>query len=169
MTDVLVYWRDYQKNRARGSALRWHSNARIFRELLPGDRLWLVTSGKALKEQAEQAGFLVAVWQIAEVQLNPNDDPTYPAEEYRFRVTASEVESITFEQPLLVDYIVRSPGQDKATSIGRFLQGPRKLTDEKVRLLRAAAGPQMAQQWLTGRRQPRESTDITQAAEGSMK
>lgn len=154
MTDVLVYWRDYRKNTTRGDGLRWHSNARAFGDLLPGDRLWLVTSGKTLGQEAEQAGFLVAVWEIGEVQQNPGDDPAYPADEYQFRVTANEVESITFEQPILVDHILRPEGRDKATGIGRFLQGPRKLSDEKVRLLRAAAGPQMAQQWLTGRRQP---------------
>jgi hypothetical protein len=49
-----------------------------------------------------------------------------------------------------VDHILRPAGRDKAVSIGRFLQGPRKLSDEKVRLMRAAAGPQMAQKWLTG-------------------
>ncbi len=157
MTEVLVYWRDFRKNQGQGDALRWHSNARIFGELMPGDRLWLVTSGEALKHEAAQAGFLVAVWQVAQVRANPNDDPAYPAEDYQYRITATEADSITFEEPVPVDHILRPAGRDKASSIGRFLQGPRKLTDEKVRLLRAAAGPQMAQQWLTGKRQPIES------------
>jgi hypothetical protein len=167
MTDVLVFWRDYRKNTAKRDALRWHSKARILGELLPGDRLWLVTSGQALKHEAEQAGFLVAVWQVAQVQLNPDDDPAYPAEDYQYRVTANEVESITFDMPVPVDHILRPSGRDKANSIGRFLQGPRKLTDEKVRLLRAAAGAQMAQQWLTGKRQPSEAADSEQTPEGS--
>jgi hypothetical protein len=152
MTDVLVYWRDFRKNQVQGDALRWHSNARIFGELRPGDRLWLVTSGQALKDEEAQAGFLVAVWQVAQVQPNPDDDSAYPAKEYQYRIAASEADSITFEEPVPVDHILRPAGRDKASSIGRFLQGPRKLTDEKVRLLRAAAGPQMAQQWLTGGR-----------------
>jgi hypothetical protein len=167
MTDVLVYWRDFRKNQAQGDALRWHSNARIFGELMPGDRLWLVTSGEALKHEAAQAGFLVAVWPVAQVQANPDDDPAYPAEDYQYRITASEADSITFEEPVPVDHILRPAGRDKASSIGRFLQGPRKLTDEKVRLLRAAAGPQMAQQWLTGKRQPTESGDGEKTPEGS--
>jgi hypothetical protein len=98
MTDILVYWRDFRKNTAKGNALRWHSKARVLGELLPGDRLWLVTSGQALKHEAQQAGFLVAVWQVAQVQPNPNGDPAYPAEDYKYRVTASEIESII--QPL---------------------------------------------------------------------
>ncbi len=169
MTDMLVYWRDYQKNSADGDALRWHSNARAFADLHPGDRLWLVTSGKALKHEAEQAGFLVAVWQVDQVEPNPDDDPAYPADEYRYRVTAGDVESITFDEPVPVDHILRPAGGDKATSIGRFLQGPRKLTDEKVRLLRAAAGPQMAQQWLTGKRQPIKLHDREKSVEGTMR
>jgi hypothetical protein len=167
MTDVLVFWRDMRKNTAQQDGLRWHSNARIFGELMPSDRLWLVTSGEALKHEAAQAGFLVAVWQIAQVQANPDDDPAYPAENYQYRITASEADSITFEEPVAVDHILRPEGRDKASSIGRFLQGPRKLTDEKVRRLRAAAGPQMAQQWLTGKRQPTESADSEKTPEGS--
>jgi hypothetical protein len=167
MTEVLVYWRDFRKNTGQGDGLRWHSNARIFGELLPGDRLWLVTSGQALKHEAAQAGFLVAVWQVAQVRPNPDDDPAYPAEDYQYRMTASEADSITFEQPVPVDHILRPAGRDKASSIGRFLQGPRKLSDEIVRLLRTAAGPQMAQQWLTGKRQPAESADSDKSPEGS--
>lgn len=166
---MLVYWRDYRKNTKHGNALRWHSNARAFADLHPGDRVWLVTSGKAIKNEAEQAGFLVAVWQVAQVLPNPNDDPSYPVDDYRYRLIASESESLTFDQPVPVDHILRPASGDKATSIGRFLQGPRKLTDEKVRLLRAAAGPQMAQQWLTGKRQPTELTDREQTIEGSTK
>ncbi len=167
MTDVLVFWRDFRKNTAHAEALRWHSNARVFSALLPGDRLWLVTSGQALGHEAKQAGFLVAVWQVAHVQPNANDDPAYPADDYQYRVTANEVESIIFDKPVLVDHILRPSGRDKASSIGRYLQGPRKLTDEKVRLLRAAAGPQMAQQWLTGKRQPTKSADSKYTPERS--
>ena len=101
------------------------------------------------------------------MQLNPDDDPAYPAEDYQYRVTANEVESITFDMPVPVDHILRPSGRDKANSIGRFLQGPRKLTDEKVRLLRAAAGAQMAQQWLTGKRQHTEAAESQKTPEGS--
>lgn len=162
MTDVLIYWRDFRKNMTAAEGFRWHSNARVFVDILPGDRLWLVTSGKSIGQEAEQAGFLVGVWQVAEVQANPNDDPAYPADDYRYRVTTNEAESVIFEEPVPVDHIVRPSGRDKATSIGRFLQGPRKLPDEKVRSLRAAAGPQMAHQWLTGKRQPSKTNDTSE-------
>lgn len=154
--DVLIYWRDYQQNWIRRFAgeqgFYWHSNARLIGRLEPGDRIWLVTSGKCLREEAAQAGFLVAVWQVRNAIENPGDDPAYPAEEYRYRVIADDIESLFLPEPVFVDHILRPEGRDKAVSIGRFLQGPRKLTDERTRLLRAAAGPQMAQSWLTGNR-----------------
>jgi hypothetical protein len=149
MTDVLIYWRDYRKNTEEPISA-WHSNAKLLGELAPGDRLWFVTSGRNLRHEAEQAGFLVAVWQVREVMENPGDDPEYPKDEYCFRILASESESLTFDEPVSVDHIVRPEGQDRAVSIGRFLQGPRKLKDHAVRLLRAAAGPKMALKWLTG-------------------
>lgn len=155
MTELLIYWRDYRQNWVRQfageRALYWHSNARMFQELIPGDRLWLVTSGKNVGAEAEQAGFLVGVWQVREVMANPGDDPAYPAGQYRYRVIAAPSGSIMFDEPVLVDHILRPPGRDRAVSIGRFLQGPRKLIDDKVRLLRAAAGPQMAVQYLSGK------------------
>lgn len=154
MTNVLIYWRDYRQNWVRQfageQAYYWHSSAKVLGDLGPGDRLWMVTSGKCLRQEAEQAGFLVAVWQVEQVVENPDDDPAYPADEYKHRVVADRVESFNLDEPVLVDHIVRPQGRDKAASIGRFLQGPRKLSDEKVRLLRAAAGGQMAQKWLTG-------------------
>jgi len=170
MTNVLIYWRHYWQNRRRQfageRAWYWHSNARLLGHLMPGDRLWMVTSGKCLRQEVEQAGFLVAVWQVKEVVGNPDDDPAYPAHDYRYRIIADESNSQNFgDTPVLVDHIVRPPGRDKAVSIGRFLQGPRKLSDEKVRLLRAAAGPQMAQQWLTGKQQPTESGPTTEQSE----
>jgi hypothetical protein len=149
MADVLVYWRDYRKN-AEGPITAWHSNAQLLGELLPGDRLWFVTSGKNLRQDGEQAGFLVAVWQVQEAKENPGEDPAYPRDDYRYRIVGNEAESMTFEEPILVDHILRPEGRDKAVSIGRFLQGPRKLKDQTVRLLRAAAGPKMALKWLTG-------------------
>lgn len=151
MTDVLIYWRDYRKN-AEGQITAWHSNAKLLGELLPGDRLWFVTSGKNLRQEAEQAGFLVAVWQVREVTENPGDDPAYPKKDYLHRIVASDEGSVVLDEPVLVDHVLRPEGRDKATSIGRFLQGPRKLDDQKVRLLRAAAGPKMALKWLTGNR-----------------
>ncbi len=151
MTEVLIYWRDYRKN-AEEPITAWHSNAKLLGDLAPGDRLWFVTSGKNLKQEAEQAGFLVAVWQVQEARENPGDDPAYPRDDYRYRIVANEAESMTFDEPVMVDHILRPEGRDKAAAIGRFLQGPRKLDGQKVRLLLAAAGPKMALKWLTGPR-----------------
>ena len=151
MTDVLIYWRDYRKN-AAGQYAGWHSNAHLLSKLLPGDRMWMVTSGKALQHEAEQAGFLVAVWQVAEAVENPGDDPAYPKDRYRYRVVPDEGESITLNDPVPVDHILRPAHSSKAVSIGRYLQGPRKLNESTIRLLRVAAGPDLAIKWLKGNR-----------------
>jgi hypothetical protein len=151
MADVLIYWRDYRKN-AAGPVVGWHSNSQLLSKLLAGDRLWLVTSGKSLGHEAEQAGFLVAVWQVAEAVENPGDDPVYPKDRYRYRIVPNEGESITLNEPVPVDHILRPARGSKAISIGRYLQGPRKLTETTVRLLRAAAGPDLAIKWLKGNR-----------------
>ena len=151
MTDVLVYWRDYQKN-AVGNHAGWHSNSSLLGRLRPGDRLWLVTSGKSLGYEAEQAGFLVTVWQVAEAVENPGDDPDYPREHYRYRIVPNRAESIILNEPVLVDHILRPARGSKTVSIGRYLQGPRKLNESTVRLLRVAAGPDLAIKWLKGNR-----------------
>ena len=152
MSDVLIYWRDYAANWAyqiEGErAFYWHSSAKCIAELQPGDRMWMVTSGKGLREDAEQAAFLVGVWAVREVIGNPNDDPAYPTDDYRKRVVADSSASVMLTDPVPVDHILRPAGRDRATSIGRFLQGPRLLSDEKKRLLRAAAGGELAATWL---------------------
>jgi hypothetical protein len=151
MADVLIYWRDYRKN-ATGQYAGWHSNSQLLGRLLLGDRMWMVTSGKALQHEAEQAGFLVAVWQVAEAVENPGDDPAYPKDLYRYRIVPNEGESVTLNEPVAVDHILRPARGSKAVSIGRYLQGPRKLNETTVRLLRAAAGPDLAIKWLKGNR-----------------
>ncbi|MFQ5479622.1 MAG: hypothetical protein ACE5E4_13515, partial [Candidatus Binatia bacterium] len=131
-------------------------------ELQPGDRMWMVTSGKGLGDRRaacstelvgqasglSQAAFLVGVWAVREVIDNPDDDPAYPADDYRKRVVADPSGSVMLSDPVSVDHILRPAGRDRAASIGRFLQGPRVLTDEKKRLLRAAAGGELAATWL---------------------
>jgi hypothetical protein len=154
MTDVLVYWRDYRQNWLRRVAAQrarhWHSSSKVLGALRPGDRLWLVTSGENVGAEARQAGFLVAIWQVKEVLENPGDDPAYPKDEYRYRVVADDAGSVGLDDPVAVDHVLRPQGRDRGASIGRFLQGPRALGGEKVRLLRAAAGPELALKWLTG-------------------
>jgi hypothetical protein len=40
---------------------------------------------------------------------------------------------MTSEEPVPVDHILRPHGRDKAVSIGRFLQAPRKLDEQHFR------------------------------------
>ncbi len=69
MTDVMVYWKDYRPNAATNAnePLHWHSNSAALGDLIAGDRLWVVTSGKSLNHEQERAGFLVAVWVVERV------------------------------------------------------------------------------------------------------
>lgn len=93
---------------------------------------------------------------------NPGDDPAYPKDDYRFRAIGDPEDSVVFNEPILVDHILRPKGRDKALSVGRFLQGPRRLADETLRLLRAAAGPDLALRWLQGK--PIKDSSDTQTA-----
>ena len=154
MTDVLVYRKAYQPETARGACLHWHSNHRVFGDLLPGDRLWVVTSGKSLGRDDDNAGYLVAVWPVAHIMQNPGDHPAYPARKFQYRVLVNAVEAMHFDRPVCVDSIIRRDAYDKDVPVGRFLRGPRRLPDEKVRQLRSAAGADMAHKWLTGNKPP---------------
>ncbi|MCK4658896.1 MAG: hypothetical protein KAV82_05180 [Phycisphaerae bacterium] len=64
MSDVLIYWRDYAANRGSspgkasglpddGDVLVWHSSAKCIADLQPGDRMWMVTSGKGLDHRRD--------------------------------------------------------------------------------------------------------------------
>jgi hypothetical protein len=149
MTDVLVYSPDGSTRWMGGHPLRWHSSHRVLGDLVPGDRLWVVTSGKGLGRSDQSAGYLVGVWSVASVIENPGDDPDYPAPQYQHRLVINEAEAIHLDEPICVDHLIRGEGYDPEILIGRFLRGPRRLNGEKVRQLRAAAGADIARKWLT--------------------
>jgi len=69
-------------------------------------------------------------------------------------VLVNEIEAMHFDQPVCVDHLIRRDTYDIDVSVGRFLRGPRRLSDEKVRQLRSAAGADMAHKWLTGNKPP---------------
>jgi hypothetical protein len=128
--DVLAYWTDYSAgSSAEISAtgtLRWHSSARSIETTSPGDRLWIVTSGRRLSEHRKstpQAAFLVGVWNVREVVRNPGDDPAYSARRAKYRVIADASASIMLQPPVFVDHVIRPRGADKGISIGKFLYG----------------------------------------------
>ena len=70
-------------------------------------------------------------------------------ESIEHRVLVNETEAIHLDEPVCVDHVIRGEGYDARIPVGRFLRGPRRLTDEKVRQLRSAAGAEIAQKWLT--------------------
>ena len=148
--DVVVYDKAYRHKAAHSERLCWHSNHRVFTDLMPGDRLWVVTSGGALGREDKSAGYLVAMWPVARVIENPGDEPEYPARKFGHRILVNQPEAICLDQPVCIDHIIRGEGYDTSVSIGRFLRGPRRLSDEKVRQIRSAAGADLAQKWLRG-------------------
>lgn len=111
--------------------------------------MWVVTSGKSLGLENESAGYVVAVWPVAQIVKNPGDDPQYPARKYEHRVLVNETDAIQLDEPVDVDHIIRGEGYDARIPVGRFMRGPRRLTDERVRQLRSAAGADIARKWLT--------------------
>ena len=167
MADALVYRPDYSKSPANEDAARWHSNHRIFSDLLPGDRLWVMTSGKNLGLPDQSAGYLVGMWPVAAIIENPGDNPDYPAPKYQHRVLVSETEAIHLDEPVCVDHLIRGEGYDSQIPIGRFLRGPRRLTDKKVRRL-GMGGAEMARKWLTASKQtPETAMPITTSRTGA--
>ena len=68
----------------------------------------------------------------------PSRRPGLPIEEYGYRIVAGEEEFGQFK-PVLVKPFIRPEGRDQTVLIGRFMRGPRKLTEQTV-LLRSAAG-----------------------------
>lgn len=158
MTDVLVYDKDYRFQKAKAGVLKWHSNHRVFADLLPGDRLWVVTSGKSLEREDESAGYLVAMWPIQQIVENPGNDLEFPARKFGYRILVNQTEALQLDQPVCVDHIIRGEGYDLSVPVGRFLRGPRRLTDEKVRQLLSAAGADMAQKWLLGNKPKTNAT-----------
>jgi len=155
MTDVMVYWKDYDRQ-SNGSEqpLHWHSNSPALGDLVSRDRLWVVTSGKRLNQVEERAGFLVAVWVVEDVIDNPGDDPAFPKHKYGYRIIGDETESIHLDEPVNVDHVIRSDRFDDTVAVGRFLRGPRRLSDQRLRQLLSAAGPHLAQKWLVRSRGP---------------
>jgi len=144
MPDLLIYWRDYRRNRAaadrgaRGDDRSWHTGSRLATRLQPGDRLWLATAGAQLGLVPRTAGFLVEVWTVLDVVANPGDQPDYPAGRYARRIVARLDAALSPRAPAPVDDIIRPAGSSPAAPIGQLLQGPRTLTEAAIGRLQAA-------------------------------
>lgn len=155
MADVLFYWRDYKpkcmEQSTGPSTYFWHSSLRHAAKLQAGDRLWFVTSGKNIGHVIERAGFLVANWQVREVVSNPDDDPAYPAVEYRFRIVGDPSASVFFEDGILIDDVLRPAEKEISIPIGKILQKGRVLPRGTIRALKDKCGAQMALTYLRGR------------------
>lgn len=146
MADVLMYVRRYEPRRRDH-----YSNSPVIGGLVAGDGVWFVTSGRFLGREEKRAGFLVAIGKVAGVAENPGDDPAYARDDYRYKIVLDEAESLDFDS-VPVDHLLRPEGRDDSIPIGRFVSVPRRLDEQLVRKLRAAAGPELALRWLTGKR-----------------
>lgn len=156
MADVLIYWRGdlrevFPELGGRGK-IAWHSRSTVVGELLPGDSVWFVTSGAVLGRVPERSGFLVGIGKVIGVLADAGDDPGPRANEERYRILLDPSESVTFDDPVPVDHVLRPEGRDRSLPIGRFVSVPRRLNSRMVRRLRAAAGPELALRWLIGTR-----------------
>lgn len=144
MTNLLLYWRDYRRNRREADQdamlRRWHSRARLTATLQPDDRLWLVAAAGRLGLVPPSAGHLVEVWRVTAVVANPGDSSDYPPDRYAWRILAQLDPRYTPGAPLNVDAVIRPPRSDPAAPIGRLLQGPRRLSAEQVLQLTALLG-----------------------------
>jgi len=115
--------------------------------------VWFVTSGRNVGREARQAGFLVAIGTVAKVEVveDHGHDSGCRQGDGRYRIVLDESELIRFD-PVPVDHLLRPEGRDEAIPIGRFVSVPRRLNEQLVRKLRAAAGPELALRYLTGTR-----------------
>ena len=99
MTDVPVYSPDYHKVLMKGYPLRWHSNDRGFGDLMPEDRLWVITSGKSFGRRDQSAGCPVGMRPVVALVENPGDDPNHPAPKYKHRLSSARRRQSVWTSP----------------------------------------------------------------------
>jgi len=89
MTDVLLYWRDYKKNWSEQFA-GWHSKAKLFADLEPGDHQRLFLRERAEPEQRAVAAerLLVAPDAHESPRLDGQRGPSFPKRLHRLQCRA---------------------------------------------------------------------------------
>jgi hypothetical protein len=143
MTDMLIYWRNYKKDQRdrapEGHMPFWHSSSKRIAQLQPGDLLWVVVAGQSIQIMPPKAAFLVGIWQVADVIDNPGDHEAFSPIRFKYRILIDAEGSRTLTSPPNVDHILRPPGKAATIAIGQFLQQPRKISEEILQQLKAAA------------------------------
>jgi hypothetical protein len=140
MADFCFYWKHFARENKRGDwpAKAWYSNDdRLAKQIAPGDRVWLLTSGEACGQPELKAAYLVEVFAVQKAIRNTGEDKEYPTNEFHFLLVAEPDKVVKIDPPLLVDAIVRSAETGKDEPIGRYLQKPRKVPVEWLPLLEA--------------------------------
>ncbi len=147
MADFAIYWKNFSRDRRRYGfgptkpLPDWRTNSeRLSAHLQPGDRLWFFAAGEACGGEEPTAGYLVNFFVVQSVVENKGDDPGYPREEFRFTVWSEPGNRAWVSPPLLADRLVRPAGHRVEIHIGGLLQGPRRLSDDKVASLESLVG-----------------------------
>jgi hypothetical protein len=158
MADWLIYWADFDGQRAAGWPPRprtatpfdwWRTNnTRLVEQLCRNDRLWLFTSGMLCGQEASPGiyqTYLPQVIRCDRCDKNPEFDPRmpkHPSENVQYRVWLREEGSLALDPPLLVEDIIFPDGRDfpprRGQTVGERLQTPRTLEPDIVRSLCAS-------------------------------
>ena len=139
MSDFAIYWKNYSqdiRNCAFGPSnplADWRSNSdRLHKQLKLGARLWFFAAGESCNGNIGTAAYLVNVFRVREVVDNSGDDPEYPTEEFRYTIWSEPDGCVWISPPAMADQIVRPAGHQIEVHIGKLMQGPRRLPEEKV-------------------------------------
>ena len=128
--DFGVYWAYFKRDtKDEWPVTTWLTNSSLLSKAEAGDRLWLFTSGANAGMSEEQAGYLVEIFTVAEVQGGAYESD-YPVPQFGHRLIADRSRTVAVDPPILVDDLFRSPQHEVTLSAGNFLQAPRKLKQE---------------------------------------
>ena len=133
MADFGIYWKNFARESASGDwpCTRWFTNSeRLVRQLAPGDRLWLIATGRACGMAESQMGYLVELFVVRRVEANPGSNPDYPRADVAYAISGDDTSCLRVDPPLLVDPLIRGEESGPGVSIGMVRQGPWRLKVE---------------------------------------
>lgn len=126
MADFGHFWKNFPREREQGwpTPVWFTGNESFVRQLAPGDRLWLFTSGRHCGLQAESSGYLVQIMPIHGIETNTEDSPDYDPDLFRYVICGADEGCIRVDPPLLIDSIIYPGRMDPSQAIGSALSWP---------------------------------------------